>query len=542
MDARILVLAALGLLVMPGAALSQGAILTASGAPIGLGFGPLSIVPVSVGTPVFALGDGLWVRSYLNSSILFLSLREPNGTVTPTTYLEPGGLIRMRTFTSEDPLGTWTVATTTASTGATDNATFTLASANLDLAPQLTGANVSGNSLRLTFSLPPSLGYNIQACTLGAQSPLAATYQLPKDVGGAMTVALQGDSAMVSTPPALSQFSVWLELYALRSYDEGGSLVSLTTLASSTGVLSAGSTQEQQAAALGDQLYLRTGRYELRTFVRGPSGLTAYDSQFLKTGPATWVSLDGCTQLSSVASSKFVMRSSMDDSNSTWPRSLVTMYDYGGIENFSVASIPVAEARIDARSSVQNGKLTGASLGASGQGILAWGQFDSSLYVVAAQFPLNVTVSVDFEGVATESFDMPSLASYSAVPLFVPVGTLHMLATSQGQPLANATIVVTDGPNLNPHQPTYKTSSSGTFTYTLPPGNYTMTVATGTKSVAVSARVEPGGVASVAVELGEQTVPYLLYLAAGAMVVGVALNILFWRAYLERRATYRQLH
>ena len=483
----------------------------------------------------------MWVQSYADSSVLFLSLRAPNGTSTPTLYLEPGGIIDIHTFTSTDPLGTWTVSTTEASSGQAGSANVTLARPTLDLVPTLTEANLTYNNLQLSFSVPPSDGYNIQACAMGSGQNSSTTYQLPSDIGGSLGVILSGAAATVTTLPAYSRFSVWFELYSLRSYFEGNSLVSVNTLAAETGVINAGSIEEQQVAAFTDQLNLRAGRYELRTFVQGPSGLTTFDSQFLKLVSTTWVSLDGCSKLSSVISSSFTMTTNLENSTSSWPRSLVTMYDEGGVDGYNISRIPAQEARIDVVSATQKEKITGVTLSASGAGIRSWDPFDSSIYIIGAGFPFNVTVSIEYEGISSQHFDVALTSPFSTMALLVPVGTAVVQSTSQGSPLANATFTVVGDSQPSIHEPTFKTNDAGTYTLTLPPGTYNVTGTYEGRSATFAATVVEGGATSVKLDLGAQTIPYLLYLVAGLLAIGAALNFVFWRAYLERRDTYKQL-
>lgn len=536
---RVLLLMALTLLAVPAAAFSQSVTFTSSPVPpIGIGFGPLSIVPASVGTPVFAPGDSVWVQSYDNTSVLFLSLRSPNGTTTPNYYLEPGALVSLHTFTRSDPLGSWTIATTIASTGATGNATVTLMEPTLALVPAFANATLSDNSLNLAFAVPATTAYNIQACTMGSAATDRTDYQLPGDIGGVLEVSVFGNTVSVSTPPSLSQFSVWVELYASRSYDEGSAMVTASTLAAETQVMSAGSAQESQNASLTDQLYLRVGRYDMRTFVRGPSGLTSYDTQLIHTDQAGWTSLDGCAQLSTVIGGSFDMVSNLDGSNSTWPRFLYTMYDDGGVGNFTISKVPVSEARVDVRSTAQGRKLVGTTMTARGSGISSWDSFDSSVYIIGTRFPLNATVGIDFEGVTSEEFATLIASPFSSVQLLVPVGTLDVLATAGGKPAPNATLDVTAGPRLDPNQPVYKTGDAGTFTYELPPGNYTISASGQGQSASAVGLVVSGGATDITIDVGAQAPPYLLYLTAAVLVVAVGLNVVFWRSYLERKDVF----
>jgi hypothetical protein len=540
---RLLLVLALGLLLVPAAALAQpgGTTVTVSAGPgFGIGFGPLSIVPLSTGTPIFAPGDSIWIRSYENSSVLLLSLTAPNGTVARGAFLQPGGLMSLHTFTAGDPVGEWTVQGTLASTGATYNATVALTDPPPPLIPRFDGANLTYNDLALTFSVPATSDYNMQACTMGLATNSSIEYGLPASLGGTLVAYMEGNSVYVKTPATSSPFSVWFELWALRGYQEGGSIVSVTTLAADTRVIDAGPTEEIQSATLNGQLNLRVGRYDLRTFVRDSSGFEAYDSRLLKTGPGTWVSLDGCTELTSVTSPSFTMNTNLDRANSTWPRTLVMMFDGGGVGNFTITRVPVMEARIDVRSEAQKGALAGVTMSAGGPGVQSWDSFSSSIYLIGSSFPLNVTVGINFEGVVSTDFVAQVMEPYSTATLLVPTGTLHVLTTAEGAPLSNATVTVVPEAGVSVPLPTFRTSDAGTLTLTLPPGVYNMTASSAGRTATARVSLSSGGSAEAEFDLGAKTFPYLLYLEAAVLVAAAALDALVWRAFLEKRGTYRE--
>ncbi|MDG6902548.1 MAG: carboxypeptidase regulatory-like domain-containing protein [Nitrososphaerota archaeon] len=539
MGNKILAVLALALLLAPASALAQS-VTYSPVIPIGIGFGPLSIVPVSVGSPVFASGDSLWVRSYETSSLLLLSLLAPNGTLTPSAYLGPGGLVSLYTFGVGDSPGQWTLEATVASTGESSNTTVTLQAPTQGLTPAFSGATLSNNNLALGFDLPPTPAYNIQACSVGPLVNTTLTFRFPASLGGSMVVAVSGNNVSVRTSPALSPFSFWFELYSLRGYYEGGSLVYTSTLAADSGVGSGGQSGTAQSIELNDQLYLRPGRYELLAFVNGPSGLSTYESQLLNTGSPPWIPLDGCTELSTVTASQFVMNTNLDGPSSTWPSFLITMFDYNGIDNFTITRIPTTEARIDVRSATQDERLAGVSLSASGQGIQSWEQFASGVYIIGSAFPMNVTVGVDFEGIVQQTFSVTVASPNSATTLKVPVGTVHVLTSAQGAPVANASVVATPLAGQGSDLPTFHTSDAGTLTLFLPPGAYNLTASSSGGTSTVSVTVSAGGSVLETIDLGSAAFPYVVYLAAAILAVGAALNLLVWRAYFARKAAYRE--
>lgn len=501
----------------------------------GLGYGPLSIEPATLGTPVYSPGDQVWVQSYLNTTSEFVSLTPPDGTPSSGTYLAPGALMRLRTFNASDRLGVWTVAVLDPSTGASSSVTVTLASPAASLVPKLVGSNLSANTLNLDYGVPPTAAYDIQGCLMGSQTGPSSTYQLPAGVGGAMKVSLAGNGVAVTASSTLTPINTWFELYSQRSYDESGALVSKLMLAAQTDVLNVAASSRPTTTQFTDNLNLRVGRYELRAYVRTASGLDVFESGFLRTNDTAWVSLDGCTQLVEPSSSTMVLSANLNGPNSTWPRSLYTMYDVGGIDSFNLSKVPTMEARIDLRSATNAKTLAGVVATVTGEGVQEWNYFDSSVHLVAASFPLSAAVAVDFEGVATRTFNVTIQAPFSSAYLLVPVGTIDIHAASGGQGAVNASVSVSE-PGSAPAS--FRADGHGNLTIIVPPGRYLVNASYAGRSASASIDVGSGGTTPVSLSLGGQTYPIVYYALVGVLAVAAALNLLVWRAYLERKATF----
>jgi hypothetical protein len=518
------------LLLMPAAARAQTSV---AGQPaIGLGYGPLSIQPVSVGTPIYVSGDSLWAESYLNNSATYLSLTPPGSLQQPTQYLGPGSISRIYTFGPTDPVGIWQLEVTTFSPSSSYTINITLASPAAQVAPQFVGANVTGNTLGLQYSLPATNDYDIQACTIGSNFSSSATYTLPAGLGGEMTVALSGGDVSVSST-ASSAFSAWFELYAPRSYVEGDLVYLQQTQVAQTRVLTVIGGAGAVNGSLVYDMNQRPGRYELRSYVRTAGGLTVFDGQFLMAN--SWISLSRCTEMTDLGSGPFDLASSLDATNSTWPRLLYLMYEEGGVEGFDVSGIPAAEARIDVRGVTSSDRLPGVQLVASGAGIGSWDAFDSGVYILGT-FPLQVALKVDYEGVASQTFNLTIATPYTYQLLRVPAGTLRVRTTEGGAELPNATFTI----SLNGSEPVnFRTDNAGNATFILPPGTYTLVGSSSGRNTEATAQVEPGGEVVETLNLGgrENLVP--VYLLGGLLVAGLGLDYLVWRAYIERRATLR---
>lgn len=534
MRTSILVLLTGLLLAVPTAALSQS-FQTAPAGTIGVGFGPFSIVPASVATPVFAPGDELWVQSYLSSSATYISLTSPSGEKTPLLYLGPAQLARIFSFAQTDPPGVWELNVTTYSPKSSYLVNVTLAAPAAPLTPSFTGANLSLNTLNLGYSLPPTGAYDIEACTLGEGPSSVSTYSLPPSIGGELEVNLTGTGVSASAPGAQSQFNAWFELYAPRSYVEGGALVSQEDLVGQTGVVTLGGSPAPVLAGLSQELGHRLGRYELRSFARGPTGLTAFAGEYLLTGSGTWISLSDCGQLLAVSADTFALASNLDSANSTWPRSLYTMYEENGVEAFTISVVPVQEARVDVRALSDGARVSGASISASGTGITSWDSYASGVYLVGTSIPARASVSVDYEGVVTQTYSVELNGSFNTALLRVPVGILMVKTTSGGAPSGNVTVEVS---LVGSAPATLRTDGQGNATLTLPAGNYNVTAASSGGRASVTAVVLSGSRLTESLEVGSQNPPTLLYALVAALGVGAVLNFVVWRTYLQRREIF----
>lgn len=521
------------LLVFPGAALAQ---VSSSGQvpDIGFGFGPLSVVPASVGTPVYAAGDAMWVQSYLSSTGLYINLMAPNGTATPLRYLQPGTLELLYTFKGADPPGKWTVTTFTAPSTTLSSVEVTLAPPTARLAPQFVGASVSQNLLLLNYSLPPTDSYDVQGCTMGSSPSPEALFQLPGSIGGSMDVALNGSSASVILSQARSAFSGWFELYTQRSYLEGEALVSQEALAAQSGVFSGSPAFKGFETGLPGELFLRQGRYDLRAYIRGPLGLTVFDAPFLKLDGSGWVSLAGCTQLSDVAAPAFTMTTNLDNANTTWPRQVYTLYDQGGVEGYSVSTVPVGEARIDLRSASQVARIPGVTVTAVGGGVESWDSYASGVYVVGTNFPFSVSLQVDFGGITRQTYSVTIPAPFSTQILSLQVGTLSVQANSGGKTAANATIMVSP---YGGEGSSFGGGPLGAGSFTLPPGEYNVTAVYEGRTASTTTQVGAGGTATVSLDLAPQSSLYAVIALAAVLAAGAGANLFVWREYLERRKT-----
>ena len=523
---------ALALLIFPTIAFAQGS--GASSVPnIGLGFGPFSVVPVGVGTPIYAAGDSMWVESYPTSAGIYVSLEAPGGVTTPPRYLAPGSLDLLYTFGKTDQPGNWTLLVTGPDFVST-SVKVALAPPPPALVPQYTGSNVTRNVLQLSYVLPPSNSYSIQGCTMGSVGGPVATVELPNGIGGEMEVALNGTSASVLLPRVQSAFSGWFELYAPRSYLEGGVVVSQEDLAAQSGTFSVDSASSPQRieANLSGGLFLRTGRYDLRTYVNGPQGLTVFETPFLRLSGGGWVSLAGCSELSGITSQAFTMTTNLDNANTTWPRQIYLMYENGGVEGYTVSNVTASEARIDIRSSSQVAKVSGITVSVTGSGVTSWDFYDSEVYIVGTDYPFTASLDLSFGGVTQQRYTVEVYGPFTTQVLSVPVGALEVQAVSGGAAAANATILVaatggSGGLQLGRTQ--------GGVTLTLPPGEYNVTAVYEGRRASTTLQVSAGETSKAELDLTPPSPVSLFVVLAVILAVGVVVNLIVWRDYLERK-------
>lgn len=503
---------------------------------LGLGYGPSSIEPASVGIPIYAAGDQLWVQSYETSDSLTISLNSPMGTVTGPTTLEPGGLFNLYTFSPQDPTGQWTVAIFDFNTEAVSSANIIFDKAPPELAPTPAGTNTTGNSVNLLYTLPSTSAYGIQGCTMGTSTGPSSSFRLPASPGGTIQFSLNGTTASISTQSITEPLTAWFDLYTTRTYLNGTALLSEDTLAAQTNVLQIGGQSNTVVAKMTTELNLRVGRYDLRSYVRTSSGLIPFDTPYLRTNATGWVSLNQCTELTDVNSNSFVMASDLDNSNSTWPRLLYTLYTSGGIDGFTVTKINAAEARIDLVTAINFHRLAGEGAVVTGSGLQVWDTFNGSIYLLGDRFPLSLSVNVTFDGVTSESFNISVSQPYSSVQLPIPTGGIAIHTSSSGAPLANVTVDISL-PGSNPAQ--FKTNNQGNLAITLPPGAYDVTSSYAGYSVSQTIQVISGEVTDVTLELRPPAYPVVLIILGTVLVAGVGLNFLVWRAYANRRRAFR---
>lgn len=503
---------------------------------IGLGYDPSTVQPVADGIPVYTAGDQMWIQSYYNTTAL-IQLQNPRGEVpNGLVTLDPGQVYDIYTFGAADLPGQWTLSVTT--NYAIVNIPITLGLANASLVPQYLGASLSSNLLNQAFELPPTSAYDVQACTAGQFLGSTVTYALEGRENGSIDVALNGNSSRVSVSQAPYPLAVWLELYSPYSYVVGGGgVVSQNLLVSETQEFTISPPSASVVLQWIDQMPLHYGRFDLRIYVRTTSGLSLYEAPFLRTNQGEWIALAGCTSIISVSSRVFTLSTSLDASNSTWPRRLYTMYDLDGVESFSVIPVAANETAIHLTDYPFHRPLTGVAINASAPDVAGdqWDAYNSTVYLLAPSFPSTVSIGLSFGGVVTEVVKATIPAPYWPVTLSVKAGTLLASAVYEGKAVANATFYLSS-PGTGPVE--VEPNPLGTLSIELPPGNYNVSASYQGTSTSEPVEVGVGQTSSATLELVPPPFPTLLYLLVGVAFAATAANVLIWRLYLLRRRAY----
>ena len=331
---------------------------------LGLGYGPLSIQPVSGAVPVFAPGDGVWVQSYSNNSAMTLILSPPSGSPVPSVELPPDAIAKLYTIPLSGSVGVWTLDAYLGNGVA--QVAFSVRNASALPPPTLESVGLSKGNLVLGYSMANTTAYGIQACLMGPGAGGTSIFRIPPSLGSDLTVSLNGTSVSAFVPQTQQPFSAWFQLYTPRAYSSGGRLVTADTMAGQTQAVTLGVSTEPVTAQLATYLNLRNGSYELRSYVRTSSGISTYEAAYLLVNGSAWVSLASCSQFAQVSSGSFQLSAPLNGTASSWPTTLIMTYDDQGINSFTVSGVPAPETRIGLGNATQAVGLGKAGVTVSG--------------------------------------------------------------------------------------------------------------------------------------------------------------------------------
>jgi len=522
---------ALGSLMLLSAFLLPTSTVAARTTPsLSMGFSPDYLLPLSLGAPIYSQGDEMWIFSNYSTSVE-ASLSFPNGTsATPPTFLDPQRLVELYQFANSPPLGIWQI--TVVSPAGSTASTFLVRSQGEAVEPNLLSSSLDGSLLVQNFSLPATGADDIQACALGESPSSGVTISLPTNLGGKMNLSLAGGIADFSVSQVASPFATWLELYAPYSYQTSQGIITTDLLVARTdSVLTPGN--QSIKSTFNEALPMRYGRYTLRTYLRTQSGLSVIESEYLLTRESGWVSSSSCSSLTVVVTQAFQTTSDLSEPTSRWPRSILMMYGFGGVEGYSRVSLPSIGSAIGLSLPLPNATLNGIGVSASGNELQNWSFSAGSLYVITGKYPTDITVRLDFGDVASEVQNVTIPQPYWRGSVIFPAGLLRADVSRGGSPLSNATFTVSSASGTSGLP-----SKAGGVAAVLPPGNYTVTASFQEVSDSQDVSIVNGRVKSVSLTVESSGFPILPYAEAALGAAGVVLAILVWRRYLQQRSLF----
>jgi hypothetical protein len=518
-----------------------------SGLPVpvvSLGFNQQYLVPVTQLIPVYTLGDQMWI-SVSNVGISEVRLYSPSGAFSEIDNLNPSEIALLHVFDSTDEPGTWTVQLYGA---------FVFQSLSVQVVapggpnppstPTITSSTVASNgSLSISLKMNPHDAFNLQGCVLGGSGNLAK-FVLPKQVGNYSLGLFVNGSSLVGvfspipgqslTPPP---FDMWAELgytYSYSSPNDTHQLVNVEETAAATPKTSFSSPLPTGNFSLPLQpgSNLPVGRYSLYLYLRNSVGLFVQQTTVLVTGRAQWVWFGACSRLFS-PSPESVVDIPLGSSSAAWPTSVIVAYRNNGTEGFIQSPI---------RTNLTAVRITASPWGVGlpsqysvrlvpNSAVSSFQVFNDTAYLQFSSFPTTFHLQVLFQGKVVEETSFNQSSQYQALDWLAPIGKLQVAVQLDSAPLAGVRVNVYGNSSLVGSQ---TTGGTGTASFLLPGGNYTVAVVSGNSTTSQPASVNLGRETTALFSLASQkdyTPEYALLAVAGA---GAAANIIVWRRFLRR--------
>jgi len=510
--------------------IAEGTRAQAAGPDVGMGFGPGSLEPVNIGTPIYVIGDLVWVESYYSHEVI-AELESPSGVMEAESTLQPGLPVAMHTFVLNDTPGTWQLVIL--DDGATVSQPFRMETSNVSLVPSLLSSSLLNGELIQEFSLPNTDTTDIEACTLGASPSQFVRVAVPSSLASQMQFRLLNGVAIASFGQVRTPFTTWIELYSQYSFQISRTIATKDlqvgrTSAQAAVVGSSGSLNESVVQVLP----FRDGRYTMRTYFRTASGLVVTENRLLLQLGTNRLSLGECQSLVTVESQTFTVETDLRQPASDWPVKLLMMFSSGGVEGSSKVPLPGVASAVDLVSAVANASLYGLEARASGQHLQDSEQSGNSLYLVSDHYPLNIKVDLIFGNVTSRTVSATVSSPNTRNPILLDSGIMTATATMQSRLDSNATFRVAA---VGEQATLLRPNLAGNLKILLPPGDYTVTAMDEGRTASTAFELKSGGVENVVLEVGTEQLPLVSYgLMAGALL-GVAANVLIWRRFLRAR-------
>jgi hypothetical protein len=511
-----------------------------------LGYGPGSLSPISQEIPVYTVNDQLWIESNYNAAIGAELKDATGGILAPNVNINPGTVENFYHFASILSTSNLTLLI---SGSQSFNVTIQFVNPSNNtigtVTPKYSLRN--GTVLGTLSSLNLADKFDIEECLTNASSSSEAQVSLPGAFGSGFIGIEQNPNASTAelfTQKAVpsSPFTFSYELLANFTYvlPSGSGYANSEAEVSRSNSVLINRTGSTMTVSVSDLASLRSGRYVLRAFFE--NGVTSQISEttlLLKSPSApSWFWLGSCGKLDHVGPPTISFEENLTGSIGLWPKFLYLMYQVvPGVEGLANVSLDLNLNRVifvninqmTLPSYIQvspdpsissNSAISGVDVGSGG-----------SVYLISnGTYPVTATFDLLFGGKTFATQNVTLESSYNDVFENVSLGELLISATQAGQGIFNATVTIFSS-SFNATI-VEQTNSNGVVDVFVPPGDYSITVKSGSqslgssKSVTLQGKTQYSAVFATPINYSQD----LIWVISIITVLGAVGNFWFWFA------------
>jgi hypothetical protein len=523
--------------------------------PIEIGYGPNSLLPMSMGIPIFSGTDQIWVLSNYNSTVT-IGLECQSGTsysyVSSLPFI-PNTISMLYSFANVSQVfpGYCQSIQNLLLTVQEQNSSLSIPITYIQY-PSINGPSISnlsttfsGSQLVVNLSYVKISDYNDQLCVFGQNIPHTVSINVPAGFGiGTVQIApnLNTTGVEVNTSSIILPSTVfWFELYTTYSYTEQNStgLVSYQVEAAKSTPTALSGTP-QTFVQLSNYVSIRPGRYVLRAFFDNATSLSVFQTNILVVGPnLPWVWLAGCYPATQNTLTSYTIPTNIVEPPSSRPQVALLMYDYKGVEALEVYPLNLSIAEIGFTTSPFNVPLEGIGVSITNNSQIVSSEFyNNTWFIQSDQYPVRIGFNFTFGnkvfGSASTLVSANSLSSIN-----VPLSAIVAKVENNGALVSGANVSLVRGGSL---MFSATTDKGGRAVFYVPSGNYDLVGsyfgATSTQSIATNVNQTSNALFQFAVSTQPQTPSDYLNALIVVGVVGVVGNLIVWISYLKRRRSY----